>query len=46
VFKLTDDVHIEMISWVHFKSTHPCKCVSTHWRDLVSHLDLRKKLAS
>ncbi|CAM0878282.1 unnamed protein product [Alopecurus aequalis] len=44
VYELSDDLLIEIISRVPFKSTCCCKCVSTRWRDLVSHPDHRKKL--
>ncbi|CAM0878275.1 unnamed protein product [Alopecurus aequalis] len=44
VSELSDDLLIEIISRVPFKSTCCCKCVSTRWRDLVSHPDHRKKL--
>ncbi|KAM3354088.1 hypothetical protein ACQJBY_024991 [Aegilops geniculata] len=42
--KLTDDLLVEIISRVPYKSTCCCKCVSTRWRDLFSHPDHRKKL--
>ena len=42
--KLTDDVLVDIISRVPYKSTCSCKCVSTRWRDLFSHPDHRKKL--
>ncbi|XBI31630.1 hypothetical protein VPH35_055173 [Triticum aestivum] len=42
--KLPDDLLVEIISRVPFKSTRCCKCVSTRWRDLISHPDHRDKL--
>jgi F-box interacting protein len=42
--KLTDDILVDIISRVPYKSTCCCKCVSTRWRDLFSHPDHRKKL--
>ncbi|VAH84301.1 unnamed protein product [Triticum turgidum subsp. durum] len=40
--KLPDDLLVEVISRVPYKSTCCCKCVSTRWRDLISHPDHRK----
>ncbi|KAM0838098.1 hypothetical protein ACQ4PT_061209 [Festuca glaucescens] len=42
--KLTDDILAEIISRVPYKSTCCCKCVSTRWRDLISHPDHREKM--
>ncbi|KAM0836901.1 hypothetical protein ACQ4PT_062024 [Festuca glaucescens] len=42
--KLTDDILVDIISRLRYKSTCCCKCVSTRWRDLFSHPDHRKKL--
>ncbi|KQK11385.1 hypothetical protein BRADI_2g59890v3 [Brachypodium distachyon] len=42
--KLTDDVLVEIISRVPYKSTCSCKCVSRRWRDIISHPEHRKKL--
>ncbi|VAH84448.1 unnamed protein product [Triticum turgidum subsp. durum] len=42
--KLPDDLLVEIISRVPYKSTCCCKCVSTRWRDLISHPDHREKL--
>ncbi|XBI67997.1 hypothetical protein VPH35_047260 [Triticum aestivum] len=42
--KLPDDLLVEVISRVPYKSTCCCKCVSTRWRDLISHPDHRDKL--
>ncbi|XP_037418351.1 F-box protein At5g07610-like [Triticum dicoccoides] len=42
--KLPDDLLVEIVSRVPYKSTCCCKCVSTRWRDLVSHPDHREKL--
>ncbi|XP_047055987.1 F-box protein At5g62510-like [Lolium rigidum] len=42
--KLTDDMLTEIISRVPYKSTCCCKCVSTRWRDLISHPFHRKKM--
>ncbi|CAM0884623.1 unnamed protein product [Alopecurus aequalis] len=42
--KLTDDILADIISRVPYKSTCCCKCVSTRWRDLISHPDHRKKM--
>uniref|UniRef100_A0ACD5UF77 Uncharacterized protein n=1 Tax=Avena sativa TaxID=4498 RepID=A0ACD5UF77_AVESA len=42
--KLTDDILVDIISRLPYKSTCCCKCVSTHWRDLFWHPDHRKKL--
>uniref|UniRef100_A0ACD5XFJ5 Uncharacterized protein n=1 Tax=Avena sativa TaxID=4498 RepID=A0ACD5XFJ5_AVESA len=42
--RLTDDILVEIISRVPYKSTCCCKCVSTRWRDLISHPDHRKKM--
>ncbi|KAM0909036.1 hypothetical protein ACQ4PT_015092 [Festuca glaucescens] len=44
VSKLTDDLLVEIISRLPFKATRRCKCVSTRWRDLVSHPDHQKML--
>uniref|UniRef100_A0ACD5WIS6 Uncharacterized protein n=1 Tax=Avena sativa TaxID=4498 RepID=A0ACD5WIS6_AVESA len=42
--RLTDDTLVDIISRVPYKSTCCCKCVSTRWRDLISHPDHRKKM--
>ncbi|KAI5002599.1 hypothetical protein ZWY2020_027249 [Hordeum vulgare] len=42
--KLPDDLLVDVISRVPYKSTCCCKCVSTRWRDLISHPDHREKL--
>ncbi|XP_044345379.1 uncharacterized protein [Triticum aestivum] len=42
--KLPDDLLVEIISRVPYKSTRCCKCVSTRWRDLIAHPDHREKL--
>uniref|UniRef100_A0ACD5XHB0 Uncharacterized protein n=1 Tax=Avena sativa TaxID=4498 RepID=A0ACD5XHB0_AVESA len=42
--KLTDDILADIISRVPYKSSCCCKCVSTRWRDLISHPDHRKKM--
>uniref|UniRef100_A0A453GGH3 F-box domain-containing protein n=1 Tax=Aegilops tauschii subsp. strangulata TaxID=200361 RepID=A0A453GGH3_AEGTS len=42
--KVPDDLLVEVISRVPYKSTCCCKCVSTRWRDLISHPDHRDKL--
>jgi F-box interacting protein len=42
--KLTDDILVDIISRLPYKSTCCCKCVSTRWRDFFSHPDHRKKL--
>ncbi|XP_044336211.1 uncharacterized protein [Triticum aestivum] len=42
--KLPDDLLVEIISRMPYKSTRCCKCVSTRWRDLISHPDHRDKL--
>ncbi|XP_037410272.1 F-box protein At2g16450-like [Triticum dicoccoides] len=42
--KLPDDLLVEIISRLPYKSTRCCKCVSTRWRDLISHPDHRDKL--
>ncbi|KAM3354096.1 hypothetical protein ACQJBY_024996 [Aegilops geniculata] len=42
--KVPDDLLVEVISRVPYKSTCCCKCVSTRWRDLISHPDHREKL--
>jgi hypothetical protein len=42
--KLTDDILVDIISRVPYKSTCCCKCVSTRWRDLIAHPDHRKKM--
>ncbi|KAM0884362.1 hypothetical protein ACQ4PT_031038 [Festuca glaucescens] len=44
VSELSDDLLIEIISRVPFKSTRCCKCVCRRWRDLVSDPDNHKKL--
>ncbi|CAM0884613.1 unnamed protein product [Alopecurus aequalis] len=44
ISKLTDDILVDIISRVPYKSTCCCKCVSTRWRGLFSHPDHRKKL--
>ncbi|XBI68000.1 hypothetical protein VPH35_047263 [Triticum aestivum] len=40
--KLPEDLLVEVISRVPYKSTCCCKCVSTRWRDLISYPDHRK----
>uniref|UniRef100_A0A8R7PY17 F-box domain-containing protein n=1 Tax=Triticum urartu TaxID=4572 RepID=A0A8R7PY17_TRIUA len=42
--RLTDDLLAEIISRLPYKSTCGCKCVSTGWRDLISHPDHRKNM--
>ncbi|KAM0856899.1 hypothetical protein ACQ4PT_048810 [Festuca glaucescens] len=42
--KLTDDILADIISRLAYKSTCCCRCVSTHWRDLISHPYHRKKM--
>ncbi|KAM0828914.1 hypothetical protein ACQ4PT_067221 [Festuca glaucescens] len=42
--KLTDDLLVEILSRVPYKSSCRCKCVSTRWRDLIAHPDSRKKM--
>nr|ABK56715.1 F-box-like protein [Hordeum vulgare] len=42
--KLPDDLLVEIFSRVPYKSACCCKCVSTRWRDLISHPDHRDKL--
>ncbi|CAM0884629.1 unnamed protein product [Alopecurus aequalis] len=42
--ELADDLLVEIFSRVPLKSTCCCKCVSTRWRDLVSHPDHRRKM--
>ncbi|KAF7075274.1 hypothetical protein CFC21_080057 [Triticum aestivum] len=42
--RLSDDLLVEIISRVPFKSTRCCKCVCRRWRDVVSNPDHRKKL--
>ncbi|CAM0885617.1 unnamed protein product [Alopecurus aequalis] len=42
--KLTDDILADIIPRVSYKSTCCCKCVSTRWRDLISHPYHRKKM--
>ncbi|XP_044337729.1 F-box protein At5g07610-like [Triticum aestivum] len=44
VDKLTDDLLVDIISRVPYKATCCCKCVSTRWRDLISHPDHRKNM--
>ncbi|XP_047059808.1 F-box protein At5g07610-like [Lolium rigidum] len=44
ISKVTDDILADIISRVPYKSTCCCKCVSTRWRDLISHPDHRKKM--
>uniref|UniRef100_M8AZQ4 Uncharacterized protein n=1 Tax=Aegilops tauschii TaxID=37682 RepID=M8AZQ4_AEGTA len=44
VSKLTDDILADIISRVPYKSTCCCKCVSTRWRDLISHREHQKKM--
>ncbi|XBI31614.1 hypothetical protein VPH35_055161 [Triticum aestivum] len=44
VSELSDDLLVEIMSLLPYKSTCCCKCVSRRWRDLVSHPDHRKKL--
>jgi F-box interacting protein len=41
---LTDDILADIISRVPYKSTSCCKCVSTGWRDLITHPDHRAKM--
>ncbi|VAH84283.1 unnamed protein product [Triticum turgidum subsp. durum] len=42
--RLTDDILVDIISRVPYKSTCCCKCVSPRWRDLISHRDHREKM--
>ncbi|CAM0884628.1 unnamed protein product [Alopecurus aequalis] len=42
--ELSDDLLVEIISRVPFKSTRCCKSVCRRWRDVVSHPDHRNKL--
>lgn len=42
--KLTDDVLVDIISRVSYKSTCCCQCVARRWRNLISHPDHRTKL--
>ncbi|KAM0856900.1 hypothetical protein ACQ4PT_048811 [Festuca glaucescens] len=42
--KLTDDILTDIILHVPYKSTCCCKCVSTRWRDLISHPYHRKEM--
>uniref|UniRef100_A0A453GGI6 F-box domain-containing protein n=3 Tax=Aegilops tauschii subsp. strangulata TaxID=200361 RepID=A0A453GGI6_AEGTS len=44
VSKLTDDILADIISRVPYKSTCCCQCVSTRWRDLISHREHQKKM--
>ncbi|CAM0958689.1 unnamed protein product [Alopecurus aequalis] len=44
VSELTDDLLVEIISRLPFKSTCCCKSISTRWRDIVTHPDHGKKL--
>ncbi|CAO2202445.1 unnamed protein product [Urochloa humidicola] len=41
---LTDDLIIDILSRLPVKSLCRCKCVSPHWRDLISHPDHRRRL--
>ncbi|CAL5035049.1 unnamed protein product [Urochloa decumbens] len=41
---LTDDLMIDILSRLPVKSLCRCKCVSPHWRDLISHPDHRRRL--
>uniref|UniRef100_A0ACD5XCV1 Uncharacterized protein n=1 Tax=Avena sativa TaxID=4498 RepID=A0ACD5XCV1_AVESA len=42
--ELTDDLLVEILSRVPYRTTCCCKCVYRRWRDVVSHPDHRKKL--
>ncbi|KAK8448587.1 hypothetical protein SEVIR_7G054800v4 [Setaria viridis] len=41
---LTDDLIVEILSRLPVKSLCRCKCVSPHWRGLISHPDHRHRL--
>ncbi|TVU50135.1 hypothetical protein EJB05_01492, partial [Eragrostis curvula] len=41
---LTDDILVEILSRVPYKSLLRCSCVSSRWRDLIAHPDNRRKL--
>ncbi|CAL5033042.1 unnamed protein product [Urochloa decumbens] len=41
---LTDDLIVDILSRLPVKSLCQCKCVSPHWRDLISHPDHRRRL--
>jgi len=41
---LTDDLVVDILSRLPVKSLCRCKCVSPHWRDLISHPDHRRRL--
>jgi F-box interacting protein len=41
---LTDDLIVDILSRLPVKSLCRCKCVSPHWRDLISHPDHRHRL--
>ncbi|VAH84296.1 unnamed protein product [Triticum turgidum subsp. durum] len=45
VSELPDDLLVKILSRLPFKSTRCCMCVSTRWRDLISHPDHRKKIS-
>lgn len=42
--RLSNDLIVEILSRLPIKSLCRSKCVSKHWRDLISHPDHRKKL--
>ncbi|TVU50138.1 hypothetical protein EJB05_01495, partial [Eragrostis curvula] len=42
--QLTDDVLVEILSRVPYRSFILCSCVSRRWRDLIAHPDHRRKL--
>ncbi|TVU50139.1 hypothetical protein EJB05_01496, partial [Eragrostis curvula] len=42
--QLTDDILVEILSRVRYKSLLRCSCVSRRWRDLIAHPDHRGKL--
>ncbi|KAB8098335.1 hypothetical protein EE612_027453, partial [Oryza sativa] len=42
--KLTDDLLVEILSRVPYKSLCRSKCVSTRWRRVISHPDQRRRL--
>ncbi|CAN6248089.1 unnamed protein product [Urochloa humidicola] len=42
--RLTDDLIVEILSRLPVKSLCRCKCVSPHWRDLISDPDHRRRL--
>ncbi|CAN6289437.1 unnamed protein product [Urochloa humidicola] len=42
--RLTDDLIVKILSRLPIKSLCRCKCVSSRWRDLISHPDHRRRL--